>query len=270
MKRLILLLTTIYSLCAHASPPAATVNGVEIPQSAIDAALAHAVQEGAEASSALRNQLRDQLIAEELMWQKAKAAGLDNTLPTREAIERARRQAAIAALVAQHIKPRPPTEQALRARYADIVSRLGKEEFRLSLIQATDEKAVHDAARRIAKGEEFAALARTVSEVPSAARGGELDWVSFKQPAQAGNTNGLPIELASAVSTMQPGQVSAPIALGDSWAIIRLDSRRNTLVPDFDAVRQTLTDAFVAQSIQAQTKDFVVQLMRNASIKVND
>jgi len=270
MKRLALMIAIGLSFSAHAATPAATVNGVDIPQATVDAALAAAVRNGAQASDALRKQLRDQLIAEELMWQQAKAAGLDTTEPTREAIEQARRQSAVATLVRQHIQAPAPSEQALRARYADIVSRLGKHEFRLSLIQASDEASVRAAAQRIKKGEGFATVARAVSQVPSAARGGELDWVSFRQPAQPGNTNGLPIELARAISTLQVGDISAPIALGDSWAIVRLDGRRDTLVPDFESVRETLKQAFVAQAIQAQTKDFVVKLMRNASIQVND
>lgn len=270
MKRLVLLLTTLVALNAHAATPAATVNGVHITRAAVDAAVTRAVQSGATASEALRKQVRDQLIAEELMWQKAKAAGLDETQPTREAIELARRQSAVSALVSRHVRAEAPSEQALRARYADIVSRLGKQEFRLSLIQTGDEARIREAANRLGRGEDFASVARTLSEVPSAPRGGELDWVSFRQPAQPGQTNGLPIELARTAVTLQPGDVSAPIALGDSWALIRLDARRDTLVPDFDTVRDTLAQAFVAQAIQAQTKDFVVELMRNATIQVND
>lgn len=270
MKTFALALAFVFTTAAHAATPAATVNGVAISRSTVDQAVAAATTRGASASPALRQQVRDQLIAEELMWQQAKAAGFDQSTATREAIERTERQTAIARLIAERIKPTEPTEQALRARYADIVSRLGPQEYRLSIIQSANASDVRRAAQQLAAGEPFAHLARQYSAVPSAARGGELDWVSFRTPVQRGQTNGLPIELAQQVTTLEPGQVSGVVSLGDSWAVIRLDAVRATLVPDFDAVRDTLRNAFIAQSIRAQTKAFVVNLMRDAKIQVNE
>lgn len=269
MKLLTFVLCALASLTAFATPPLAMVNGIDVPASALEAAVAQARQRGTTITPDVRQQLRDRVLAEELMWQRAKAAGLDTAPATLAAIERAKRQAAIEAYIATQVKPVEPSERAIRARYDDIVARLGRKEFRLSLIQTPDEAALHAAAAQLAQGAEFATVARRVSRVPSAARGGELDWISFRQPVRDGDTNGLPTPIAEAVLRLKPGQVSAPIALGDSWALVRLDAMRDTLVPDYAAVRDTLRIALASQAIEAQSKQLVIDLMRGAHIRVN-
>jgi parvulin-like peptidyl-prolyl isomerase len=269
MIRLLLTLTLCISLIAHAAEPVATVDGIEVSSETFDAALALALSRGQPNTTQTRTQVRDQLLAEELMWQRAKAEGVDRDPATLAAIERAKRQAAIATLVSRHITPDEPSEQALRARYEDIVAKLGPREYRLSLIQSANEAAVRAAEQHIADGASFAAEARRVSQVPSAARGGELDWISFRLPVREGQTNGLPTPLARAVLDLTPGRVSGPIDLGDSWALVRLDAVRETMVPDFSQVRDALRSAFIQQSTQAQTKRFVIELMRDAKIRVN-
>ena len=270
LKILVTALSLVAATTTIAASPIAIVNGTEIPRSSLAAAVSSAERYGAPLTPQTRAALRDQLVAEELMWQHARRAGFDSTAATRAAIERARRTAAIEAFVSSRVKPAAPAEQAIRARYEDIVARLGAQEYRLSIIQTPDEPALRAAAVRLAKGADIAAEARRVSRVPSAARGGELDWVSFRQPVRDGDTNGLPTAIAETVVNMQAGQISAPIALGDSVAIVRLDAVRDTLVPDYTAVRDTLRAALIAQSIQAQTRDLLVELMRDAHIRVSE
>ena len=43
-------------------------------------------------------------------------------------------------------------------------------------------------------------MARLYSGAPSAARGGALDWVSFKAPPTAGKTQGIPLAVAQTLS----------------------------------------------------------------------
>lgn len=272
MKRLLSIaltvLTALAAFSAFAAPPLAVVNGVEVPAAVLDAALAQAQGRGVTVTDEVRRQVRDQVLAEELMWQRAQAAGLDRSPGVQAAVERARRQAAIEAYVATQVKPVVPTERAIRARYDDIVARLGAHEYRLSLIQTPDEAALREAAAQLAKGAEFSTVARRSSRVPSAARGGELDWISFRQPVRDGDTNGLPTPIAQAVLTLAPGQISAPIALGESWALVRLDAVRPTLVPEYGAVRAQLSGTLAVQDVEAQSKALVIELLRNAQIRI--
>jgi len=67
------------------------------------------------------------------------------------------------------------------------------------------------------QGAPFPAVARQFSGAPSAANGGDMGWISAAE---------LQPELYQAVEQMQPGQLSAPIQVGDGVYILALRSKR--------------------------------------------
>jgi arylsulfatase A-like enzyme/Tfp pilus assembly protein PilF len=85
---------------------------------------------------------------------------------------------------------------------------------RLRIIRAADAARVEDAARRARAGEDFAALARQVSEDASAPRGGDLGDVQPQDLAEP---------LRSAAAALAPGQVSAVVALPAGYALLKRD-----------------------------------------------
>ena len=87
----------------------------------------------------------------------------------------------------------------------------------------------------LAKGKDFAELARQWSLAPSATRGGELDWVTFKSPPQEGETAGLPLPIAQAVEKLQKGKVSEPIEVQGKWWLVKLDDVAPRQGPDLRA-----------------------------------
>jgi peptidyl-prolyl cis-trans isomerase SurA len=76
---------------------------------------------------------------------------------------------------------------------------------------------------QLKQGASFAGYARQYSEASTAAVGGDLGWI---RPAQ------LPPELAAVVTTLQPGQVSSPIAVPGGVSIIAVQDERKVLAPD--------------------------------------
>ena len=172
--------------------------------------------------------------------------------------------------MAQSAVTRTFEENELRARYAQIVASLGPREYRLSLIQTADHAALATAQQALLRGEEFAQVARAHSLAPSARRGGELDWVSFRLPAREGHTNGVPIRIARAVAAMKPGEVSAAIDLGDAWALVRFDAERATVVPRYNEIKPDLQRALAAKALEDATRDLVVTLFKGARITVHE
>ncbi len=67
------------------------------------------------------------------------------------------------------------------------------------------------------KGAPFAAVARQFSNLPSAANGGEVGWISTGEMAP---------EVDQALENLRPGQLSAPIAVKDGVYILLLKDRR--------------------------------------------
>ncbi|WP_419825301.1 peptidylprolyl isomerase [Sphingomonas sp.] len=76
---------------------------------------------------------------------------------------------------------------------------------------------------QLKKGGSFVAYARQYSEASTAAVGGDLGWVRAEQ---------LPQPIAGMVTDMQPGQVSAPIAVPGGYSIIAVSDQRQVLTAD--------------------------------------
>lgn len=84
--------------------------------------------------------------------------------------------------------------------------------IRLSLIKSRTREGSAEVIRRIAAGEDFSALARSLSLDPSAARGGDLGVV---RPSDL-----LPA-LATAAKSLTPGGVSAILEVADGFVVLR-------------------------------------------------
>jgi peptidyl-prolyl cis-trans isomerase SurA len=99
-------------------------------------------------------------------------------------------------------------------------------EIFVSATPATDAQ-VHASIDRVfdqlKKGGSFVAYARQYSEASTAAVGGDLGWVRAEQ---------LPATIAAVVGDMQPGQVSAPIAVPGGYSIIAVSDTRQVLTAD--------------------------------------
>jgi len=249
-----------------AGPPVATVNGVAIAQSTFDQALQRALNQGGADTPELRAAVKSQLIARELFAQEARKRKLDRDPGVIAAVEEARTNAMVTRYLNEAIKPKPVTEEDVRAQYERIKATLGPEEYKLRLI-VTREKARADEALAAARlGRSFAALAQQYSIAPSARRGGELDWVSFRSPAMEGQTGGLPLALAQAVEKMKQGDVSSALPLGEQWLVVRLEEKRATVVPTLEQARPALHNMLAARELERATTELVGALVKGAKI----
>jgi parvulin-like peptidyl-prolyl isomerase len=253
--------------CAHAQDekPLAVVNGKAIPGSALVQAVQRAVDKGAIDTPELRSAVKSQLIARELFAQEARALGLDRDPAVNEAAEEARTNAMVA-LYLKGIQPKRVTESDVKAQYARIVASLGPEEYKLRIILVGELIRANEALAAAGLGEPFAAIAQRYSIAPSATRGGELDWVSFKSPPIEGRTNGLPLPVAQALEKLKPGDVSAPLAFKDQWLIVRLEEKRPTVVLSFDQARSALLNMLAARELDRATTELVNALVKGAKI----
>jgi peptidyl-prolyl cis-trans isomerase C len=249
-----------------ANAPVATVNGVPIPQSTFQKALRAALNRGGQDTPELRAAVKNQLIARELFAQEAKKRKLDTDPRVVEAAEEARTNAMVTLYLNQVIKPQAATEADLHAQYEKIKASLGPDEYKLRIIVTHEKARAEEALAAARQGRPFAQLAQQYSVAPTARRGGELDWVSFKSPAREGETNGLPLAVAQAVERMKPGDVSDPLSVNNQWLIVQLEEKRPTVVMSFEQAKPALQRMLTARAVERATSELVRSLASGAKI----
>lgn len=90
-------------------------------------------------------------------------------------------------------------------------------------------KAILEIAAKIAKGGDFAALARAESDDPgSKDKGGDLGWFDPKDMVP---------EFAAAASKLEPGKISEPVRSQFGWHIIQIQDRKTGAAPKLDSVK---------------------------------
>jgi parvulin-like peptidyl-prolyl isomerase len=197
---------------------AATVDGAVIGEDALARAVA-AVRERRGPEPALREQVLARMIDEELLVQR----GLELGLPARDpALRAALSRAVIDLVVAEaELAATAVDDAALRRFYAD-----NRDYFapppRLRV-------------RAGAFATEAAAAGARAGAGPDA---GErlVDAPDALLPAPA-LARALGSRAAAAAERLAVGEVSAPIARGDRWLLVRLEQRALTAAPGLDAVR---------------------------------
>jgi len=265
LTRLTRLVAASALACGLQAAQAATVNGVAVTDEQVTQAMQQ--MRIADAPQA-REAIKQQLIARELFRQEA---AKDKTLETRPEVQAALREARnnilTQAWLKDRIKPAPVTDEQVRQRYDAIVASLGEKEYKARVIEVADDAAAGSALARIKSGEDFGKVAQAVSLAPSRASGGAMEWISFKVPAQEGQTQSLPLPLAQAIAALPAGAVSAaPIAWNDHRFLVKVDEARPTQVPAYEAVKPGIQQALQAQALERATTALVTQLLTKAKI----
>ena len=122
-------------------------------------------------------------------------------------------------------------------------------EIFLAVDDPTEEPRVEELARKLAadarKGANFAALARTFSQGPSASAGGDLGWVPRDE---------LDAQMVSVLATLQPGQVSDPIRAQGGYFILYLADRRSGDIASGGRTMVTMQQVFLPLSTTTPTE----------------
>lgn len=131
---------------------------------------------------------------------------------------------------------------------------------RLSAL-TTDQNAqdiLYDIKERIAAGEDFAALARDISEDKATApSGGDLDWVD---PGEM-----IP-DFETAMNTLAPGEVSDPVKTRFGWHLIQVQERREHDDTE-EFTRDKARDAIFQRKIEEGTEEWLRRLRDEAYVE---
>lgn len=117
-----------------------------------------------------------------------------------------------------------------------------QEEVKAAHILVEDEAKAKDLADKIAKGGDFAALAKEHSKDPgSKDQGGDLGFFGRGQMVP---------EFEKAAFETEKGKVSAPVKSAFGWHIVKVEDKRTKEPPSFDSVKDRILGSLLQQKAQ--------------------
>jgi len=217
---------------------AVTVNGVAIPDKALDKIMKSIGAQGQADTPELRKNILDELIARELFVQESARLGLDKSPEAQEQLVQIRQNFLMDLLVSHYLKAHPVTESDLRAEYDRQITVIGDaQEYNLKQIVVTTETDAKAIILALKKGDSFEALARDKSIDASKSQGGNLGWVLSKQIIPA---------ISNVIANMSKGSVSSsPIQTAGGWHVVKVEDVRPFKAPSFDESKQRLQQALI-------------------------
>ncbi|QGZ63714.1 peptidylprolyl isomerase [Paraburkholderia acidisoli] len=246
----------------------ALVNGQAIAQTTLDEAVRKVTSNaGAPDTPQLRAALKQDLIARELLRQQALRAHYDQRPEVAQAPAEQKTDAAIRAWIVDNVRAAAVTDADVKARYDAVIQTFGKDEYKPQVIAVADEATANTVIAAAKSGKPFADLAREYGVGATQANAGAMPWISLKLPLTEGNTHGVPMPLAQAITSLAPGELlPQPLKADDGWLIVRLEAKRAMAIPKFDASKEEIRRTLQAEAMDLAMAQRVTQLAQEATI----
>lgn len=216
------------------------------------------VERGVPDTPQLRDQLKKELIGQEILAQESRKLNLDKSPQVQAALQQ-RQQNLLANLALEnHARNTPVTDAQIKAEYDNFVqNRKNEKEYKISIITVPTKARADEILAQLIKSKDsslFAKLASAESLDQSKSNAGSLDWL-------------LPAQIIPAVSNVvvnvPKGKLSnVPIQVNNGWSIVRVDDIRNYTPPDMKAIEPNLRQAIIQKALSAYAQD----LYKNAKI----
>jgi peptidyl-prolyl cis-trans isomerase C len=243
---LVVLLVTAFPAMAQ---NLATVNGKAIPASKAEPFVKQALAQGQKDTPQLRAMIKDRLVGTEVLLQEAEKAGYSKNEDVKIQIEMARQQILIQSLMRAHVEKNPVSEADIKAAYDKWKTQNGDNEyhpFHILVEKEDDAKAIIS---KLKGGAKFEELAKQSKDTGSAAKGGDLDWVS-----QAN----VPPAFATALASLKKGQFTeTPVKTEVGFHIIKLEDVRPLKLPTLEEVKQQIGESLVQEKVQAYQQSLI-------------
>lgn len=234
----------------------ATVNGGTITQEDFQRFVFEATQ-GVKGNPQIDQQeVLNELLARELIYQDALKQGLDKRQDLIAEVARLQYKLLVSVALEEAVKKQPTTDKELQALYDKEVKNLKPKEFKTRHILVKEKTLAEQIITELDLGGDFAKLAEKHSlDNNSNKKGGDIGWFS-PQPS-------LP-EFSRAVLQLDKGKYGqTPTQSPLGWHVIKVDEQRDVPPPSFEQIKPRL-----AQIVQQQkVSDYIQSLREKAEIK---
>lgn len=199
-------------------------------------------------------QLLDEMVHEKVLFHSAKAAGVDESEEVKLQMEDIRKQVVIDVFLDQKAKE-ALTDEALQAAYEDFLAQNPpQEEVSAQHILVESEEEALDLLQKLNDGADFVSLVAEHSQDTASGPEGDLGYFTAEVMVES---------FSQAAFALEAGQISEPVQSQYGWHIIKVNDRREQVVPAFeeikDNLRQELLSSQINKIIDAETEAADVQ-----------
>jgi peptidyl-prolyl cis-trans isomerase C len=227
--------------------PLATVNGVAIPRQRGEFLARQQQARGVPDSEALRAQIREVLINNEIIMQEANRSGTAKIADVQAQLELARQEIIVNRYLTDYIGKHPISDAEVEKEYERAKQQTGTTEYKARHILVPSED---DAKRLIGElkgGGKFEELAQKHSMDSTKDKGGDLDW----------NVPGVYDKaFADAMIKLEKGKMTEqPVRTRFGFHIIRLDDVRPVKIPPLAEVKPRIEQRLTQLKIEQLVRD---------------
>ena len=243
--------------------PIVTVNGQAIDKSVVDEQVkALVARSGGQVQDtpALREEIKNQLIAQTLVEQEAKKRGLDRSKEYQAALSNFQTQL-LNELYAQDVIKKNTVSDADARKVYDQWSaeRKGTQEVKLRQIVTDNQSDAQKALSELNSKKPFASVAAKYSKDVSSQNGGLVDTWENMGTIQ----NGAPV-VHAAIASLAKGQYTTQIVnINGNFALFQVEDKRNAVIPNFNEVKDNIKADLSRQKLIQS----VQELRQKATIK---
>lgn len=117
---------------------------------------------------------------------------------------------------------------------------------------------IAEARKRLQKGEDFAVVAKEVSQCPSAAKGGDLDYFQRGQMVP---------EFEEVAFKLKPGEISEIVTTQFGFHVIKVVDKKDAGSVPFEEVKERIEQHLKQEKVNEQLTQYVSQLKSKAKIE---
>jgi peptidyl-prolyl cis-trans isomerase C len=245
ISRILAVLLATLTISTYAADT--TVNGKPIKQSLVDYIIKDATARGQTVDDNVRTVVMNKLISSELIVQEAQKAGMDKQADYLAKQDLMSRELLVNTYLQDYIKKNPIDDATLKAEYDKFKAAVGDKEYKASHILVKTEQEAKDVIAQLAKGGDFAKIAKDKSLDSSKDKGGDLGWFS---PAS------MVRPFSDAVMKLQKGlYTTVPVQTQFGWHVIKLEDTRTAQPPAFDKVKDEIRNNLQKQQLEKLVAD---------------
>lgn len=237
---------------AQLAKPFVTVNGQAVPHAHAEVLLREQLSRGAPDSPTLRQGVRQMLINQALMAQKATAAGLTRNPLVQAQMALAQQSVLAQAWQQQELGTLTIQDADIKAEYDNQVAKLGDSDYLIRHLLVKEEATAKLLLEKVNTGSRIADLARDYSQdAQTSERGGLTDWT---------NVATLSPTLAAAVKATAKGKVAShAIQTEAGWHVLQVEDSRAAKFAYLEEAKPQLTSLLVRRQLDERLKALQTQ-----------